>query len=82
MTRPRTYPILAAMLMVCALTLRAQLALPDPVEEVIAVAEVRSDPGQRWALPCTQRSTRWARSFELEEFLVFGLLRAHERSLP
>lgn len=32
---------------------RAQLPLPGPVEEVIAEAEVRSHPGQRWAFTRT-----------------------------
>jgi hypothetical protein len=31
----------------------AQLSLPDPVEGVIAEAEARSDPGQRWAFTRT-----------------------------
>src|SRR5262245_2328287 len=32
---------------------RAQVPLPDPVEGVIAEAEARSDPGQRWAFTRT-----------------------------
>jgi hypothetical protein len=32
---------------------RSQLPLPDAVEEVIAEAEARSDPGQRWAFTRT-----------------------------
>jgi hypothetical protein len=43
----------AAAALLVALAARAQLPLPDPVEGVIAEAEARSEPEQRWAFTRT-----------------------------
>src|SRR5262245_60407149 len=45
--------VYAAVAFLAAPAAHAQLPLPDAVERVIAEAEARSDPGQRWAFTRT-----------------------------